>query len=71
MECVKNRARQAAGTGVVGVSCLVLLAAMPLAGCSRLSQHPLVVAAVEEVSGNARASRLTAWPLPQPISDTL
>ena len=63
MECVKNRTRQAAGTGVVGVSCLVLLAAMPLAGCSRLSQHPLVVAAVEEVSGNARVAEMLGKPV--------
>lgn len=63
MECVKNGTRHVAGTGMISAFCLVLLAAMPLAGCSRLSQHPLVVAAVEEVSGNPRVAEMLGKPV--------
>lgn len=63
MECFNDRTRQAAGMAMIGAFCLALLAAGPLAGCSRLSQHPLVVAAVDEVGGNARVAEVLGKPV--------
>ena len=53
--------RARAATRMTGmVAAVICLAA---AGCGRLSQHPVVVAAVEEITANRRASDLLGGPV--------
>ena len=55
------------GADSLGAAARAVVAAvavcLPAAGCGRLSQHPVVVAAVEEVSVNRRAADLLGGPV--------